>query len=65
MRPTADCTVCRHYYITWDERFPYGCRALDFKSRNRPDAEVWRTSGEVCLAFTPKPGRPEEPREIP
>ena len=48
------CNLCAHYYITHDLHFPYGCRALDFKSRRLPQYEVMAASQQRCLAFKPK-----------
>ena len=50
-----NCRKCRHYYITWDVKHPYGCRAMGFKSRHNPGLEVRRAMyGEPCLMFSPK-----------
>ena len=49
-----DCLLCQHYYITWDVSFPYGCRAMDFKSRRKPQLDVLESSGSPCLRFTPR-----------
>jgi hypothetical protein len=49
-----DCLQCRHYYITWDASFPYGCRAMDFKSRRKPQLDVQESSGAPCLHFVPR-----------
>jgi hypothetical protein len=51
---TPLCRRCRHYYITHDVSFPYGCRALEFKSRGLPLQDVRQASGEHCLYFQPK-----------
>jgi len=48
------CPRCAHYYITYDPVFPYGCRALGFKSRNSPEKEVQGASGLPCQTFTAK-----------
>lgn len=48
------CRRCGHYYITHDPSFPYGCRALDFKSRQAPIREVKDASGQDCLYFKPR-----------
>ena len=49
----VDCHKCIHYYVTWDPKFPHGCRAMDFKSRRYPINEVRDImSGENCLLFT-------------
>jgi hypothetical protein len=45
------CFSCRHFYITYDPRFPYGCRAVGFKSRGVPAAEVRANSGMDCQFF--------------
>ena len=48
------CIQCEHYYITWDQYFPHGCRAMAFKSRKRPSIEVYESSGIICQMFSPK-----------
>ncbi len=50
-----DCWKCQHHYITHHPGFPYGCRAMGFKSRRLPCLEVLETSGKACLMFQPKP----------
>jgi hypothetical protein len=49
-----DCKNCRHYYITWDRKFPYGCKAIQFKSARLPSLEVFAASGIACLRFEEK-----------
>lgn len=49
-----DCKKCRYFYITWDNRFPYGCKAFGFKSFKLPSLEVVRSSGLLCQAFQRK-----------
>ena len=46
--PVPHCRACVHYYITHDARFPYGCRAMDFKSKRLPLQDVLAASGEPC-----------------
>lgn len=48
------CTDCQHYYITWDKSFPYGCKAMGFKSPLAPSIVVRQSSGQNCLAFLKK-----------
>ena len=48
------CHNCEHYRITWDPRFPYGCRAHGFKSRKNPSLEVYEASAMECLLFAAK-----------
>ncbi len=49
-----DCFKCKLFYITWDNRFPYGCKAMNFKSRVMPSIEVYKASGTRCLKFDKK-----------
>jgi hypothetical protein len=50
-RPKVDCFQCRFFFVTWDKKFPRGCRALGFKSQEMPSAMVYRASGMNCLKF--------------
>jgi hypothetical protein len=50
------CNRCKHYYITWDKNFPYGCRAMGFKSHETPSVSVYKSSGMECLLFVQKDG---------
>ncbi|MNT70704.1 hypothetical protein D3C72_2091180 [compost metagenome] len=52
------CRACVHYYITHDARFPYGCRAMDFKSKRLPLQDVREATGRDCLTFSAKTARP-------
>ncbi|MCX8043917.1 MAG: uracil-DNA glycosylase [Desulfobacterota bacterium] len=54
----SQCHRCRFFYITYDARYPYGCRALGFKSRHLPMEEVYRSSGIPCLYFKKKERQP-------
>lgn len=46
-----DCFSCRHFYITYDRAFPYGCRSAGFKSKLLPSKEMYLNSGLVCQIF--------------
>ncbi len=48
------CLDCRHYYVTWDKEFPYGCKAMGFKSRTAPCLVTKDASGLACLSFAAK-----------
>ena len=53
--PRCDCHRCVHYFITWDEKFPNGCRRMGFKSRRYPADEVRQAmNGQECRLFEPK-----------
>jgi hypothetical protein len=49
-----DCFQCQHFYITWDETNPRGCKAFGFKTTQMPSAVVLESSGRSCLKFLPK-----------
>lgn len=49
-----NCFACRHFFITHNPRFPYGCRAVGFKSRFLPSQEMQRNSGLPCQLFEEK-----------
>jgi hypothetical protein len=51
---SGDCFKCRHFYITWDKFFPYGCKAMGFKSKEISSAVVQQSSGTKCLYFEKK-----------
>jgi len=52
---TNTCHKCRHYYVTWEPKFPHGCRIMGFKSRQMPVVEVRRAMhGKDCLYFEVK-----------
>jgi hypothetical protein len=54
--PRIDCRRCRHYFVTWDEDFPHGCRRMGFKSRCAPNDEVRSAmNGGSCRLFDQKP----------
>ncbi len=48
------CLDCEHYYITWDESYPYGCRKMGFKSKYAPRKAVFDMSEINCQAFSMK-----------
>lgn len=54
MTGKISCIKCLYYYITWDKVFPYGCKAMGFKSPRIPAAVVKESSGQECLAFVEK-----------
>ncbi|MBW2265627.1 MAG: uracil-DNA glycosylase [Deltaproteobacteria bacterium] len=49
-----DCHKCKHYYVTWDKRFPCGCYRMKFKGKTLPATLVLRSSNMPCLMFEPK-----------
>ena len=53
-RVRIDCYKCKHYYVTWDKRFPHGCRAMKFKGKALPSVTVFSSSNMPCLKFADK-----------
>jgi hypothetical protein len=53
-----NCFDCLHFFITHEPAYPYGCRAMSFKSRELPAMVVLKDSGAPCMLFEIK-GRPE------
>ncbi|WP_308634959.1 uracil-DNA glycosylase [Paenibacillus silvisoli] len=49
-----NCMKCRHYYVTWDPKFPKGCKAFGFKTATMPSQAVLSSSGKPCLNFEQK-----------
>ena len=49
-----NCRECQFYYITWDKKFPYGCKAMGFKTKAMPSKEVYTASGLECQKFKRK-----------
>jgi hypothetical protein len=49
-----DCYRCKHYYVTWDASFPYGCKGFEMKSKVFPSLSVFEASGARCMLFVEK-----------
>ncbi len=49
-----NCYKCAYFHVTWDKRFPKGCKAYGFKTHYLPSIMVYHSSGLRCLKFTPK-----------
>lgn len=46
-----NCRKCKHYFITWDYRFPYGCKLFGIKSKQTPSIVVYHSLGKKCEHF--------------
>ena len=53
-REKIDCFKCKHFYITWEQSFPRGCKAMGFKSKEMPSDVVFQSSGMECMRFEEK-----------
>ena len=54
LKKKPNCWKCNFFGISWDERFPYVCRAMNFKSKVIPHIEVYKLDGVRCLSFVDK-----------
>ncbi len=48
------CKDCMYYYITWDKKFPHGCKLWGIKSMHMPSVVVYRSKGSPCEYFKKK-----------
>ena len=46
------CHNCQHFYITYKNKFPYGCKAFGVISKKIPYLEVKNISGINCALFS-------------
>lgn len=49
-----NCLFCEHFHLTREARFPYGCRALGFKTFRMPSVDVFYASEKDCSLFVRK-----------
>jgi hypothetical protein len=48
MNNLIKCHGCKHFYITYKQSKPYGCRVYGFISKILPSKVVFDTSGIKC-----------------
>ncbi len=46
-----NCINCKHFFVTWENKFPYGCNAYEIKSKTAPNLQVLENTGLACLLF--------------
>ncbi|MFP4012273.1 MAG: hypothetical protein ACLFUM_11260 [Spirochaetaceae bacterium] len=46
-----NCLKCRHFYVTWDPRFPRGCAVFGVKTQRLPSLVVYESTGMHCPRF--------------
>lgn len=56
----VNCRKCKFFYITWDKKFPNGCRFFAFKTNKMPSISVLEASGKKCLNFQCKESKSTE-----
>jgi hypothetical protein len=50
-----NCLKCRHFYVSWDPKFPRACALFGVKSRQLPSHAVFEANGHHCPAFEKSP----------
>ncbi len=55
-----NCFACEHFYITYEQRYPYGCRSIGFKSARMPSVDVYINSDMECGLFAQKERKQRE-----
>lgn len=48
------CQQCRHFFITWDQKTPHGCRRYGIQSRELPSSIVKAAGMGDCQGFEAK-----------
>ena len=51
MNQAPNCLKCEHFFITYQEAHPRGCRIFGIKSKMLPSRVVFNSSGAHCPAF--------------
>ena len=54
------CMECKHFFITWDQNLPRGCKLYNIKSRDLPSTVVKSAGLGDCQGFEAKK-RPHDP----
>ena len=49
-----DCMKCEYFTVTWNPKFPRGCKLYGFKTVAYPSVEVLKATGEECAGYTIK-----------
>ncbi|MDH4467993.1 MAG: hypothetical protein QE271_08040 [Bacteriovoracaceae bacterium] len=50
-REGVDCRKCIHFYVTWKQARPYGCKLFGFESQSMPSLVVKKESKQSCQEF--------------
>ena len=61
---SPNCMKCKHFYITYDQRTPRGCKIYGIQSQQLPSMIVKKANGgSDCIGFSPKPNNKEEKKK--
>lgn len=62
MKP--NCMKCKHYFVTFDQYAPKGCRIYKIKSSTLPSIIVKQANGGVeCIGFEEKASKDTKPKK--
>lgn len=50
----VNCISCKNFFVTWDRKYPKGCRLFGFKSSRLPSALVMESTGAKCKNYEEK-----------
>jgi hypothetical protein len=50
----VNCLKCIYYSVTWDRKYPKGCKFFGFKTDKLPSVTVYESTGQACGAFEQK-----------
>lgn len=60
-----NCMKCKHFYITYDQHTPRGCKIYGIKSQQLPSIIVKKANGgSDCLGFSPKEVKVEKKKDL-
>lgn len=51
MIENVNCLKCKYYIVTWDARYPRGCKLFEFKGTIMPSIMVYKSTGVQCQNF--------------
>ncbi len=46
-----NCSNCRHFYVTWDQKTPNGCRRFGIQCKDKPSAIVAAAGLGDCQGY--------------
>jgi hypothetical protein len=43
---------CNYYWVTWDPRYPRGCKLFGFRGTAMPSIMVYKATGAKCQNYS-------------
>ena len=59
-----NCAKCIHYFVTWDNDLPRGCKIYKSKSKLFPSHLVKKETGEDCFSFQERPKQAGKEKDL-